>query len=528
MKNVLAVLFLIVLGQASQLENKLKELDRLLEERDKYSSAYIVRIDSLKSGLSSMSNDSIRWEQEFKLFDLYKNFQIDSASRFLEKLEQHSTDIHQRLKTTIARARVLIAGSDYSAADMILSGIDLSNITEAEKAEYYNMLLLLYSYQINEGNLSETAREEYVRKRYETRKLYISCEGIDDFERIRRPAIQMYEDGEVSKAIPILEDLLKISPEDRKAHACYSLAKAYEMKGDFREAKYWFAQGAIYNLKYLSGEFQSLYDLSLILFDEHQFQRALAYSQAALEESLNCNYSSRINNSAKSQLSIVKAAEYQERKSMKLMSTAILFLLVLCGFIFYFWRRTTRQAREISESAVKIRQMNGKLEEAGKIKEGYVQRYIALSSSYLNLFKKYRHDLIVTLREQGAKEMTKKLRQPDYEILEMDYKQFYAIFDETFLGIYPDFIKTVNSLLGEDARFQDIGSGGELPMKLRVLALVCLGIKDSGRIAQILNVAPSSVYTYRSKIKKCAVCNPENFEMNLENALTVFQSGEVR
>lgn len=32
-------------------------------------------------------------------------------------------------------------------------------------------------------------------------------------------------------------------------------------------------------------------------------------------------------------------------------------------------------------------------------------------------------------------------------------RYFYAVFDETFLGIYPDFVQKVNALLREDARF---------------------------------------------------------------------------
>ena len=37
-------------------------------------------------------------------------------------------------------------------------------------------------------------------------------------------------------------------------------------------------------------------------------------------------------------------------------------------------------------------------------------------------------------------------------------------------------------------------------------------ITDSGKIAKFLHCAPSSIYTHRSKIKKNALCPPEEFE----------------
>lgn len=95
-----------------------------------------------------------------------------------------------------------------------------------------------------------------------------------------------------------------------------------------------------------------------------------------------------------------------------------------------------------------------------------------------------------------------------------NYNEFYRIFDETFLGVFPDFVEDVNSLLREEARFS-LSNKKELSTGLRILAVIRLGITDSGKIAQFLNCAPTSVYTHRSKIKKQALCPPEEFEKRL-------------
>ena len=59
-------------------------------------------------------------------------------------------------------------------------------------------------------------------------------------------------------------------------------------------------------------------------------------------------------------------------------------------------------------------------------------------------------------------------------------------------------------------------SGELLNTELRVFALIRLGIDDSAKIADFLRCSISTVYTYRSKMKKRAL-NPEIFEEQVRN-----------
>ena len=219
-------------------------------------------------------------------------------------------------------------------------------------------------------------------------------------------------------------------------------------------------------------------------------------------------------NSAGSQLSIVRAAEFKETRLKTIWTLVSLVLAALSAMLVTLWQKTLRQSRKIHDTADQIRKMNAMLEEAGKIKEGYVFRYINLSAKYLRLVEDYRHDLRVTLKEGGEAALREKLREPESQIQALSHKQFYSIFDETFLGIFPNFVEEVNSLLNEQARFT-LKEDGELPTGLRILAAIRLGITDSGKIAEFLNCAPRSVYTHRSKIKRAAICSPEEFEKRI-------------
>ena len=256
----------------------------------------------------------------------------------------------------------------------------------------------------------------------------------------------------------------------------------------------------------------SLYELANLVYEDHQLVRASRYNQIVLEEALLCNFNARLYSSASSQLNIVRAVEYEQRRQRIISVLVILLLSALTITIAALLRHSRSQARNIRVGAKKLEKVNNRLEEANRIKEGYVFQYMNLSAKYLGLVEDYRHSLRVTLKEDGEEALKQMLREQS--VTRDNYNEFYRIFDETFLGVFPDFVEDVNSLLREEARFS-LSNKKELSTGLRILAVIRLGITDSGKIAQFLNCAPTSVYTHRSKIKKQALCPPEEFEKRL-------------
>ena len=492
------------------LDRKFGELDDVLSRQKEYAAAYEAGAAPLCDSLRAARSDSARWEAAYGIYSIYKNTQMDSALHYLRMMNVLSEGHpHERFLSGIEEASVNISARNYPAVRAFLSDIDTSGLNGREMSRYYETILLLYATEAHDETLPQEQRENSFRQRYETRSRYIASAVGDPFEAVRRPAIQMYEDGRPEEAIPILTGLVESAPPGLKAHACYSLAKAYQAAGQRDETEFWFAQGAIENIVRPSGEHLSLYELSMMLFEEQRLARALAYSQAVLESELESHYNTWIINSASSQLGIVRAALYREKRQKAVIIGIIILLSILFLTVLAFGHKTFRQARQLRASDVEIRSMNRRLEEAGKIKEGYVFRYIMLSSKYLRMIENYRHSLRVTLKEEGVEALKQKLRQTQIENL--NPRQFYAIFDETFLGIFPEFVTHVNSLLKEDARFR-VGDGDELPTGLRILAVIKLGITDSGKIAEFLDCATSSVYTHRSRLRHAATCPPEDFE----------------
>ena len=146
-------------------------------------------------------------------------------------------------------------------------------------------------------------------------------------------------------------------------------------------------------------------------------------------------------------------------------------------------------------------------------RDNYVFRYMLLATQYLGRVDEYRGELLKTAKSEGSEALMRKLRSPSD--VDRDYRDFYRIFDETFLGIFPDFVEQVNALLEEPARFP-VRADRTLPTELRILAVMRLGITDSGRIAGFLNCASATVYTYRTKLRNSALGSRSDFENRIK------------
>lgn len=62
--------------------------------------------------------------------------------------------------------------------------------------------------------------------------------------------------------------------------------------------------------------------------------------------------------------------------------------------------------------------------------------------------------------------------------------QFYEVFDDAFVNIYPTFVDDVNKLLEPDKAIS-LSEDGHLPPELRIIALMRLGLDDSAQMARL-------------------------------------------
>jgi hypothetical protein len=170
--------------------------------------------------------------------------------------------------------------------------------------------------------------------------------------------------------------------------------------------------------------------------------------------------------------------------------------------------------RETKTYNIELTRKNNIISEANLLKEKYMFKYMYISANFIKELDEYRKDLRHTYKEKGIEALMAKLREPEY--MYMQYKSFYKIFDEIFLGIFPDFPDKVNSMLKEGKQI-NIKHKGTLPTEIRILAVIRLGITESRKIAEFLNTSVNTIYTYRTKMRYDSIDGPDKFEENIKN-----------
>lgn len=128
----------------------------------------------------------------------------------------------------------------------------------------------------------------------------------------------------------------------------------------------------------------------------------------------------------------------------------------------------------------------------------------------LNQFCKIANRKIATGKVDDLYRLTKSGK-----FVEEQSKDFYEVFDNAFLHLYPNFPAQVNALLRPDAQIE-LKDGELLNTDLRILAFMRLGIEESTRIAQVLNYSINTIYAYRNRTKARAI-DRNNFEDNIMN-----------
>lgn len=261
----------------------------------------------------------------------------------------------------------------------------------------------------------------------------------------------------------------------------------------------------------------SLYNLALIQYEEQSLKRANLYISANMTDAIAGGFNTRMIDAGTSQMIIAEATRDEERKRIVwlLIALGCIFALLVLAFILLVNNlRHARRLKRIKNMLLgvnsRLKTANSELILANKIKDSYVFSYMELSINYLRKLEESRRESRSIAKNEGLDAVLKYLRSPS--VIYEEYKHYYKIFDEAFLGIFPDFREKVNALLREESRFP-IPDEPVLCTELRLLAAIRLGITESGKIATFLNCAPTTVYTYRTRLKRAAICPKEEFEV---------------
>ena len=527
MKNLLPLICLLLLvgygrtvrAQVQLSEKtrlKLQELDNVIEHKEDYRNKYIAGIDSLKKTAAHKQGDErIRLYRD--IYHRYARFQTDSASLYLDRIEQLTDTTRQQELCDfllISHAEVLAVTGLYADAMHLLEQADPTRMNATNRIDYYHLSRTLCGWSANYV-LSEKKRNSLLEATRHFRDSIIKYE-TNTLGRNVVIADKAIVEGDFDKALQLSLHDSKIAGQDLLPYIYFHLALCYQHMDNTDQQIYYLASAAITDIQRGVTEYEALGLLAQELEKLGEVKRAYDYLICTMEDASYCKARLRTIEASNIFPIIDKAykQEVSRQQRQSAIFTYILIALTICliaGVVYLFLqkRRLSQTRRELASAYEALKQANTDLQFIDKVKEEYIVRYLNRCRNYIDTLENYRRDLLRMAKAHQTEQLYKVLNSGN--MVNDEKTRFYADFDSAFLTIYPNFIEKINALLLPEAQMQP-KKGEMLSTELRIFALIRLGVNDSAQIAHFLNYSLTTIYNYRSKYRGKAVCGKDHFE----------------
>ena len=522
----IAISLQTVNAQQTDIDRLYNTIDSLIEHRSELLAEKEIRLKALKDGLQEGLDEDQLFKLNERIYDEYMAYNFDSAYYYINKNveRQRALGHADRFAASAVRmAHILAVSGIFNNARLLLNEVRVEDISTANKIDYYEQQSELNLFRSEMANFTPLF-PAYVDSMQHYRQKILEIAPHDSYNYIFNLATYTCEQGEVDKAIKMLEDYLpKLRQGDRHYSIVTStLAYFYTHKDQPETREKYLLLSAISDLRASILENNSLRELSIILLERQEYKKAYNYlQQASADAKL---YGSRLRSLQAARLAPLITQAYdtervrtQNRTYILLAILSVITLLLIGTIAFILSMMRKRRAaiekintlnQELERRNAAVEAANNEMKESNRIKDEYIGRFLELSSNYIQRGEERAKLLNRLARDKKMAELYAELKSSSS--LNESIRLFYQNFDTAFLNIYPNFIKEVNSLMANGNQFE-VDGGQKLTTELRILALIRLGINDNQKIADILRSSITTIYTYRSKIKSRAL-SKDTFE----------------
>jgi len=489
-----------------------------------------------------------------QMYQEYLTYRYDSALVYVQNsiiLSKEIGNIAYYQQAVINYALLDARGGFYSEAADYLKGINLEELNDSLKYEYYITHFWLYMYW-SQYSSNERVKEEYWRKMKENlvEAIKYEKENTINYQYLMGERMH-YIDENSEKAAIYYRKVVDMAPVNSKlyASAAFSLARCYMDKGDMPMYELWLTNSAISDIVTPLKENLSLQELAMYLFekDNDNVDRATSYIYCSMEDAQFFNNRLRLIELSGRFSTILSAytKKINDQKSHILYGMIILGLLtlaILASALFIkkqngqlHLRREELQTKneELHQQHEEVRQKNALLVEQGKQlsalneqlidtnfkREGLAKIYIDLCAKYIDKLKKYQTLVKRKIKANQVQELLSTISSS--RISEEDAATFMNKFDKAFLDLYPTFVAELNTLLLSDNQIV-VKQPNTLTPELRIYALIRLGVKESSEIADLLFFSPQTIYNYRSAVKNRAI-SKDTFDEDVQKLCAVIR-----
>lgn len=525
----------------------LATLDSILVQTGELASQKELKIAQLKKKLSNAAN----LEEEFwinkMLYDESFVFNADSAMKYVDRNIQIATELKKKDwqdEWLINRSFMFAATGLLKEAGEVLEKVDSTSLSDGLKLSYYYQRSYLYSHLGQYMGDQKQVNNKYYNEFENANKHMLA---------LVRPKDPLYwwcvascnELSPGDSLFSALENVVLSSYHNTRLDAmnAYGLSNMYKRLGDKEKTMIYLIYSAMADLRVCNRDIASLQELSSLLYDTGDIDRAYAYMNYCLKAALLYPNRVRIINISTELDKIY--ANYQQRdirwrnslQNYLYVVTFFSIILVLALIGLYRQTKKLRKSRTELDSAnhslnqhvVELSQMhkqlalanqelqnlnellrsaNQKLQESNDVKEEYIGYVFSICSNYISKLDEYRKNINRKLKT-GQFEEARQLTD-NSSLTQNELKDFYANFDAIFLRVYPDFVADLNSLLRPEEQIL-LKDASELNTEVRIYALVRLGINDSVKIADFLHCSPQTVYNHRLRMRNKAIIPKDKF-----------------
>lgn len=531
----------------AQSENILKELDSTLEAAEQFVEARQTNIDAINSMLES---DNLSLQQQYdiykNLYEQYLSFQFDKAMEMLDR--RYELSVRMRNSTLITDDQIdramlyATSGMYYEAGEMLSEQIDTLNLQPYQKINYYVAQRRFHTDFRHYTSDAESRERSDMKRNYYCQRILEMTDEEDPVHQYVKVHM-LTEEGRWEEAEVLNMALLsKYQPNEHEyAMYAYDRARILEALERREEMCEWFARSAMADIRTATKDNAALCSLANSILEFEEVERAFRYVTISLNDALFYNAKLRPWQISGIMPHIEKAYREKEEqhkahlvKQQKhscflamIISVLAIALLALCCYMAWLLRsshRKARQIRQMNEHIVttneelkvlndKLATVNSNLGEANAVKEEYIALFLAMCSDYIDKFAKMQSGVKRKLSRGNIAELERELSSS--KLMDEELKNFYQMFDDAFLNLYPNFVDEFNALLKPEAHIEP-KRGESLSTEHRIFALIRLGITDSSRIASLLRYSVNTIYNYRARTKNFALGDRSSFEERIK------------
>lgn len=474
-------------------------LDRAIDRQEMYDLLQTHVQDSLSLRYQNTMTDSLKWEAAYKLQSILSYRDIESCYNSIQDmLDLCGDDRRQKCISESCYANILYKMDSIAAAQRVLQQIDTAGMCREALAIYCFAAYHIYGRLSADRPQFNRDKLDIIEKWWNSDSTRIECAYY--YNVVNRSSQSL--DNSVRR----LKDCVLTSPNDT-AKANYFLALEYMHAGDNDNAIKYFAKSAECDMRLAVKAYNALYELALLLFRTGDIKRADRYMRITLKDAYSSHYESRYDDVIGAELEIMNVlmeGQRQRRRAIISTTIAIAMLLVVAVVSLFL----------LSRYSSRLSLSRKQLSEASKIKDSFLAMYMEKCVDYLNKVDEYRSSLRRASRQGGQDAVTAMLRRPSFADEEFD--GLLENFDSAFLGIFPDFVEKVNGQMLPEYRL-DMPAPGELSTELRILALIRMGVSKRQKIAKILNMSVTTVYSYHSNLQKHSLHPYAGFDEIISN-----------